>query len=209
MRVLRLQVGNSLLCFDGLGQEYRAQLAIADSRSTELLLGPLSRSLPTPAPRLVLLIALIKHRIEAAVQQATELGATHITVVNADRSQARLPRPERLENVIRHAAEQCGRVWLPELHIGGDLESATNQCECDRKLIAIPKTDVTELSNDLKNTCVAIGPEGDWSPNELQLARDAGFKEVGLGPIILRSSTAAAAALSSIRQKWRWEVPQV
>ena len=209
MRVLRLQVGNSLLCFDGFGQEYQAQLTIADSRSAALQLGPLSRSVPTPAPRLVLLIALIKHRIEAVVQQATELGATHITVVNADRSQARLPRPERLENVIPHAAEQCGRVWLPELHIGGDLESATNQCECDRKLIAIPKTDVTELSNDLKNTCVAIGPEGDWSPDERQLACDAGFEEVGFGPIILRSTTAAAVALSSIRQKWQWEVPRV
>jgi len=209
VRVLRLQVGNSLLCFDGFGQEYQAQLTIADSRSAALQLGPLSRSVPTPTPRLVLLIALIKHRIEAVVQQATELGATHITVVNADRSQARPPRSERLENVIRHAAEQCGRVWLPELRIGEDLESAANQCECDRKLIAIPKAGVTELSNDLENTCFAIGPEGDWSPNELQLARDAGFEEVGLGPIILRSTTAAAVALSSIRQKWQWEVPRV
>ena len=209
VRVLRLQVGNSLLCFDGFGQEYQAQLTIADSRSAGLQLGPLSRSVPTPAPRLVLLIALIKHRIEAVVQQATELGATHITVINADRSQARPPRSERLENVIRHAAEQCGRVWLPELRIGDDLESAANQCECDRKLIAIPKAGVTELSNDLENTCFAIGPEGDWSPNELQLARDAGFEEVGLGPIILRSTTAAAVALSSIRQKWQWVVPRV
>ena len=209
MRVLRLQVGNSLLCFDGFGQEYQAQLTIADSRSAVLQLGPLSRSVPTPAPRLVLLIALIKNRIEAVVQQATELGATHITVVNADRSQARPPRSGRLENVIRHAVEQCGRVWLPELRIGEDLESAANQCECDRKLIAIPKAGVTELSNDLENTCFAIGPEGDWSPNERQLARDAGFEEVGLGPIILRSTTAAAVALSSIRQKWQWEVPRV
>lgn len=209
MRVLRLQVGNSLLCFDGFGQEYQAQLAIADSRSATLQLGPLSRSVPTPAPRLVLLIALIKHRIEAVVQQATELGATHITVVNADRSQARPPRSERLENVIRHAAEQCGRVWLPELRIGENLESAANQCECDRKLIAIPKAGVTELSNDLENTCFAIGPEGDWSPNERHLARDAGFEEVGFGPIIMRSTTAAAVALSSIRQKWQWEVPRV
>ena len=209
VRVLRLQVGNSILCFDGFGQEYEAQVAVADSRSAMLQLGALSRSLPTPTPQLVLLIALVKYRIETIVQQATELGATHITVINADRSQARPPRSERLENVIRHAAEQCGRVWLPELRIGEDLESAANQCACDRKFIAIPKARVTELSNDLKNTCFAIGPEGDWSPNERQLARDAGFEEVGLGPIILRSTTAAAVALSSIRQKWQWEVPRV
>ena len=63
VRVLRLQVGNSILCFDGFGQEYEAQLTVADSRSAVLQLGVLSRSIPTPTPRLVLLIALVKYRI--------------------------------------------------------------------------------------------------------------------------------------------------
>lgn len=209
VRVLRLQIGNSILCFDGFGQEYEAQMTVADSRSAVLQLGALSRSIPTPTPRLVLLIALVKYRIETIVQQATELGATHINVINADRTQTRLPKPERLTNVISHAAEQCGRVWIPELRIGEDLESAAIRCDCDRKLIAVPETEATEFSTDLTNTCIAVGPEGDWSPNELQLASEAGFEAVGLGPIILRTATAAAVALSSIRQRWQWEVPQV
>ncbi|MEC9252448.1 MAG: RsmE family RNA methyltransferase, partial [Pseudomonadota bacterium] len=164
VRVLRLQVGNSILCFDGFGQEYEAQVAVADSRSAVLQLGALSRSLPTPTPQLVLLIALVKYRIEAIVQQATELGATHINVINADRTQARLPKPERLTNVISHAAEQCGRVWIPELRIGEDFESAANHCDCGRKLIAVTESEATVFSTDLSNTCIAVGPEGDWSP---------------------------------------------
>ncbi|SUZ68031.1 uncharacterized protein METZ01_LOCUS20885 [marine metagenome] len=209
IRVLRLQIGNSLLCFDGIGHEYEAQLTVADPHSVVLQLGALSRSIPTPTPSLVLLIALIKHRIETVVQQATELGATHISVINADRTQTRLPKVDRLINVINHAAEQCGRVWVPELRIGEDLQSASSRYDCGRKLIAIPNTRETVFSNALTNTCIAIGPEGDWSPNELQLARDAGFEAVGLGPIILRTPTAAAVALSSIRERWQWQVPQV
>ncbi|MFP6797113.1 MAG: RsmE family RNA methyltransferase [Pseudomonadales bacterium] len=209
VRVLRLHIGDSLHCFDGVGQEYEARLTVADSRSTLLQLGKLSRSIPTPTPRLVLLTALVKHRVETVVQQATELGATHINVIIADRTQARLPKPERLIKVIRDAAEQCGRVWIPELNIGIGLESAISHCDCGRKLIAVPKTEVTEFSNDLMDTCVAIGPEGDWSSSELQLARDAGFEPIGLGPIILRNPTAAAVALSLIRQGWQWQVPQV
>ena len=209
VRVLRLQVGNSILCFDGFGQEYEAQVAVADSRSAMLQLGALSRSLPTPTPQLVLLIALVKYRIETIVQQATELGATHINVINADRTQARLPKPERLTNVINHAAEQCGRVWIPEVRVGEDFESAVNHCDCGRKLIAVTESEATVFSTDLTNTCIAVGPEGDWSPKELQLASEAGFEAVGLGPIILRTATAAAVALSSIRQRWQWQVPHV
>ena len=110
VRVMRLHVGNSILCFDGFGQEYEAQLMVADSRSAVLQLGALSRSIPTPTPRLVLLVALVTYRTETIVQQATELGSIHINVLNADRTQSRLPPPERLTNSISQAAEQRRRA---------------------------------------------------------------------------------------------------
>ncbi len=165
-------------------------------------------------PFATLYVALIRfERLELLIEKATELGAASIAFFAAERSERGLDRaaPKRLsrwQRIAREASEQSRRVSMPNLAaplvLSGILADDA-RCRllldeepgCTPILKALP----SGLS-DGDRVSILVGPEGGWTERERASAREAGWKSVSLGPGILRTETAAAAALAVINAAW-------
>ncbi len=189
-RVLRLTPGEEVVAADGRGHWCRCAYRGGPGR-----LEPLEPVAFEPAPTVRLTVAFGPPKGDRPawiVQKLTELGIDHIALLETERAVVRWPaderqRPlERLGRVAREASAQARRTWLPELTAGhrlgslGDLEPGAE--------VALAQLGGAALSS--AHRTLAVGPEGGWSPAEL----DLGYPSVGLGPLVLRSETAAVAA---------------
>ena len=208
-RVLRLRAGDGFTVIDGVGGLRQAWLqtgGLAD-------LGPSQDPAPLPRPQLGLLAALVRRDFDVLLRMATELAVDRLVPLQADRSPPSplLGRNPRWESLLREACEQCERLWLPQL---GDVSTARSALAaaagpnerrwlCLTRRVGIPPL-LDELQRADADTddawLIACGPEGGWTPEEEELALAAGWQPVTLGPSILRSSTAAVAALTLLSQ---------
>ena len=138
------------------------------------------------------------------IQKTTELGVNKISIFNAERTQSSL-KPAQLEKKLAHwrgvaisACEQSGRALVPQVDFHASLERAIAASKTEIKLLL--DFDGAALASVLQSPCTALsillGPEGGLSPAEIQLARTAGFAAARLGPRVLRTETAATAALA-------------
>lgn len=207
-RVLRLRDGAALEVSDGRGSAARARLD-----GDRVVLTADATTSPVPRPTLTVLQGLPRSRkLDEVVRQVTELGADRIVPVAAERSVTRLDGDradravERWQAVARAAAEQSRRPWRPEVtdvlpvgRVAAALPAGT------RVLIAhvgapVPLPDVIgALTADATaHVAIAVGPEGGWSDHEVTAFVDAGAAVVGLGPTVLRTEHAAAAALAAL-----------
>jgi 16S rRNA (uracil1498-N3)-methyltransferase len=177
---------------------------------------------PEPAVRLILLASLIKFdRFEWMIEKATELGVESIVPVRAERSDFGLDRaaPKRVERwrrIAREASQQSRRVHMPQvldllslrqaLEIEASfrfwLDEAVGAPPLIRLLPAAWVSGAADgLSNGTRVACL-VGPEGGWSDRERESLSASAFLSVSLGPAILRSETAAMAALALINHYW-------
>ena len=183
-RVLRLRPGAIVTLSDGAGRWRVARFGLAVEPD-----GPIEL-VPAPEPLITIAFALVKaERPELAVQKLTELGVDRIVLYVADRSVVRWDderaehHMERLRRVAREASMQSRRVRLP-----GVVWSATFAAVAEAPGAALAERDGAPV--DLMHTTVLVGPEGGWSPREL----DQGLPRVVLGPHVLRAETAAITA---------------
>jgi 16S rRNA (uracil1498-N3)-methyltransferase len=210
-RVLRMKVGDGLRVFDGRGAEHVATIrAIAGGR-VELSVG----AAHAPTPESPLAITLTQgvsrgERMDYALQKATELGVARIAPVLCERSVVRLDaaqaaaRHEHWHGVVSAAAEQCGRATLPKLLPPRRLAehlAATRDEPGRRRAVLLP--DAAEgpaaLDDGLDAIELLIGPEGGLSDEEERLAVGCGYRPLRLGPRVLRTETAAAAAIAALQ----------
>lgn len=209
--VLRLRRGAGIECFDGTGRAWVATLADADRRSATLAIGELIAEEPPPEPELHLVQGLLKgSAMDTVVQKATELGATDIWPVLAERSNVPTD-PERLarkhehwQKVIVSAAEQCGALYLTRLHETRTLEEALEDQQPRRQILVQPGSDVLPVNLPREATSILVGPEGGWSESEQNLAVAWGALPSGMGRRVLRGETASLAALAAVRHGWGW-----
>ncbi len=196
LQVRRHPRGESLLLFDGHGQQALCRLVAVEAGCA--VIECLERLEPVPAPteRLVLLLGLCKAAaLETALRMATELGATELHGFVAERSNQRRLREDRWRRVLISACEQCGRSWLPSLHAASSLEQALAAGELPpQRLLLSPGS--PPLPRPQGSVTLLAGPEGGLAERELGLAHRAGFQDAGLGPHTLRVDTAVAAALA-------------
>lgn len=155
-------------------------------------------------PRVTLLLAIFKFdRMEWAIEKCTELGASRIVPVIARRTDAHLAsaagkRIERWRRIVLQAAEQSRRTAVPEIADPVKLLAAVNESAGVR--IVLSESEEQTLLRDVLTPhsegeiVLAIGPEGGWAEDELQLFQKAGWISASLGPTILRAETAAIAA---------------
>lgn len=222
--VRRVRDGEVLDLSDGFGHRVRAELVDGDAR----LLAPTVFH-PPPRPRLHVLQGLPKGRkVDDIVRVVTELGVDAVTLIAADRSVARPDARRaatlrtRLDAVARAAAGQARRHRLPviggphplaeSVEAAGLAESADGaEPACRKLLVAHPgapslgRLDAAEL-RACDEITIAVGPEGGWSMDERDRVRDLGAREVGLGPTVLRTEHAAAAAVAVIAAlTGRWD----
>ena len=225
-RVLRYGPGDGFTVVDGAGRLWAAQLLAADRARLEQPLAEPLQHQPPPRPRLVLVAAVVKRDFEVVVRMAVELGVDQLLPLLCERTavQGQL-RPERWRSIAAEAAEQCERLWLPEIaepctlpavleqasaagaaSAAGDaaplLLWATTRCSDRLPLVEILSRQNPQPSEWPEAIWLACGPEGGWAEGEETQARLAGWTAVDLGPRILRSSTACVAGMSAI-SSWR------
>lgn len=202
-RVLRLRAGERVALFCGDGSECEAVLETAASgHVTAHIVERRTPDVELPCELHVGMAVLKGEKLEWAVQKLTELGvsrisflATERTVVTAE-SERWSKRLERYRRIAREAAEQCGRVRVPEIHEPVGIAAAIEASGEAARLFLDPRSSRTAL--ELLRPCPAkvlalIGPEGGFTETEAAAAREAGASAVGLGPRVLRAETAALA----------------
>ena len=209
-RVLRLRNGDALTVFDGSGGEFGAR--IEEFRKDSVLVSvedhrPLDRESPLP---LTLAQGISRgERMDWIIQKATELGTSRIVPLFTKRSVVRLD-DKQADRKLQHwraiaisACEQCGRNRIPELAAPVDFfDVLPADSSGATRLLLSPTGDlrIDDLQDVAKGITVLIGPEGGLEDVEQEAAIAAGFKAVRLGPRVLRTETAAIAALTIIQR---------
>ncbi len=212
--VLRVREGERVVALDGRGSELSCTIDQVTKRSVTLRV--YQRNAVPPLPyQLTLVQAVAKGKtMEAIVQKAAELGAASIVPVLAERTVAHLDeetaesRVEKWNAIAIDAIKQCGSAWLPK--IAAPLKPAQYLAQAERvdlNLIATLQPDAkhprvflrdffNEKGRKPKSVSVWVGPEGDFTPAEINAIRGAGALPISLGQLILRSETAAFYCLS-------------
>src|SRR5438094_9771596 len=214
--VLRMRVGEKLVLFNGRGHEITAE--IVDLGVDEIGLKKLHEAETPPLQcRIVLGQAIPKGKnMDLIVQKAVEIGAAEIAPIISDRtvvqvnSESAAQKQSKWQQIAVEAAKQCGQNWLPLVHTPkklAELFSAAAVQSFDLRLIGSLQPDAQHFKKILadyssehqhrpRSVLMLVGPEGDFTPAELALARRYGCQPITLGPIILRVETAAIYCLS-------------
>ena len=212
--VLRLSRGARVIVFDGKGTEAVAEIQDLSGSETRLSMIHVAQSEPLRCA-VTLAQAIPKGKnMEIIIQKATELGVSRIVPLLSERTVVQLPegedgkRLEKWRQVAIEAAKQCGQNWLPTVDPPVSLKRFFSEFDrYEAALIASLQGDAQSFKQVLHefreqhgrrptSTLMLIGPEGDFTPAESALAKTAGCLPVSLGPIVLRTETAAIYSLS-------------
>jgi 16S rRNA (uracil1498-N3)-methyltransferase len=212
--VLRLKAGEKIVVFNGKGHEITAELV--DIARDEIRLRKLHEA-QTPRLRCQITLgqAIPKGKnMDLIVQKAVEIGAAAIAPILSDRTVVRLDeesaasKQSKWQTVAIEAAKQCGQNWLPRVHAPQTMAQFFQQPRrFDLQLIGSLQSDAVHLKKILAeysaehgdrptSVLMLVGPEGDFTPAELSLARSHGCRPITLGPIVLRVETASIYCLS-------------
>lgn len=208
-RVLRARPGDALVLFDGQGGEHAASISGITKQAVTVSVGARRDGVAPESPLSIHLLQGISRgdRMDWVVQKATELGVARITPVLTEFSVVRFDenRAERRvahwTKIARGACEQCGRNVVPLIDAPQAIGSAVAVASEGTRVVLHPGAPRTLASLELQATPVEllIGPEGGFSDSEQEHALAAGFEPHSLGPRILRTETAAIAALAILQ----------
>lgn len=205
LRVLRLKGGDEMFLMDGVGNYYHARVTIAATRNCyyEIL-----EKLPQERQwqgKVHLAIAPTKmlDRIEWMIEKATEIGVDEVSFLNCQFSERRLMKTARLDKIAIAAVKQSHKAWKPVLNEMTSFKTFITQHFDGHKYIAhcyeeVPRTylfDELKKANSSDDVTLLIGPEGDFSIDEVNMAIKAGWQSVHLGKSRLRTETAGLSAV--------------
>ena len=215
VRVLRLGAGEPLRVVDGTGGEFAAGIDSVRRNSVNVRIGA-HHAIERESPLDITLLQGIARgeKMDLILQKATELGVTRIVPVMSQRSNVRLTaqtaqaKREHWEGVVTSACGQCGRNRVPKVTPPADLSTALQHAAPGHKLVLVADGEEQDLravlagrnaQQALSPVTLLIGPEGGLDPDEMRVARLAGFVSCRLGPRVLRTETAALVALSVLQ----------
>lgn len=197
-RVLRLQTGERITLCDGKGHEAHGTIESIDKKTVVVHVDERGVSSTESLTCLTLYLALVKRdAFELAVQKITEVGVVEIVPLITDRTIKSTLNLERLQEIVREAAEQSGRGCVPVVHEPCSFEAACKQAKKGGGEVSFFDTSsriATHHNDKILRRSIFIGPEGGWTLEEQSLAKQHGFAIVSLGPRILRAETAAIIA---------------
>lgn len=198
IQVLRMKTGAGLQLTDGLGNLYKASLLSEDKKKSVVLIKE-HQIVHAPPQKTSIAISLLKNasRFEWFLEKATEIGVTEIQPLISQRTEHPRFRADRMNGILIAAMLQSQQVWLPILHEPMALADCIKQSNWPQKLVAHCEEDAKQLIKDLRpcpETQILIGPEGDFTPEEIQLALDHQYLPVSLGDTRLRAETAGVVA---------------
>ena len=211
-QVTRHKAGDTVVLFDGAGRKAEARIEVLGK--TEVLLTLLGeQQMPPPSHPVTLLQAVTKgDTFERIIEKAVELGVQRIIPVITERTIVRLElreaakKHQKWQRLVLEACKQCGQAWLPEILMPGTLEAALEHAAgVSTRLVASLHPQAAPLRalwppaavmQEATGFAVMIGPEGDLSGREHAQMEAQGWHPWSLGPLVLRSETAAVCALS-------------
>lgn len=203
-KVLRKQEGDILDITNGEGFFFKAELTLVTPKKCIARIIGITEQEPLPY-HLHIAVAPTKSndRFETFLEKATEIGITEITPIICDHSERKTIKPERYEKIIQSAMKQSLKAYLPKLNKAVTFKELLQQTHKENlKCIAhCEETDKKSFKNVLEkqqSVLVLIGPEGDFSSEEIDLAKNEGFIPVTLGESRLRTETAAMVAAHSV-----------
>ena len=205
LRVLRLSGGDEMFLMDGAGTFYRAIVTMTSSKHC---LYEITERLPQQkgwSGRIHLAIAPTKmmERMEWMAEKATEVGFDELSFLKCKFSERKTLREDRIEKIVVSAVKQSRKAWMPLVHPLTDFRLFVETPREGHKYIAhcydeIAKTDLFEDLKTLpvdEEVTVLVGPEGDFSIDEVRLAMEHGYESVSLGSARLRTETAGLSAV--------------
>ena len=208
LRVLRLTVDAELLVFSG-GKEFHAVITAVKNNYATVKLGAATQSNNESSLQIYLGQGIARgSKMDLLIQKAVELGVTKITALSTEHCNVKLSG-ERLTKRLQHwqavaisATEQSKRCWVPKIRFASMFEWLPTVSGL--RLVLDPSArDTLSTIPDLAG-CITllVGPEGGLSPKEVTWAKHHDFLPIRLGPRVLRTETAALAAISALQTKW-------
>lgn len=210
IQVLRKRVGDEIIFADGKGSFYNGVIQSANKKGFTATIITKEEQKNHLLSNLHLGIAPTKNidRFEWFLEKATEFGISEITPLLCSNSERKQIRPDRLEKILLSAMKQSLHAFLPKLHPMRPFEDFVKLSETEfyqqRFIAHCQSTDLPHLFNNYRkgsNVLIAIGPEGDFSLEEIDLAIEKGFQAISLGNSRLRTETAGIAAVHIINLK--------
>lgn len=198
IQVLRMKTGAALLLTDGRGRSCPASILSEDKKKTVVLLQEAPAS-PPPAKKISIAIALLKNasRFEWFLEKATEIGVTEIQPLITQRTEHSRFRQDRMQGILIAAMLQSQQTWLPVLQEPISFASCVQASQWQQKLVAHCEENQKHPIQELPQataTQILIGPEGDFTPEEIALALAHDYLPVSLGNTRLRTETAGIVA---------------
>jgi 16S rRNA (uracil1498-N3)-methyltransferase len=204
VRVLRLKAGDAITLVDGRGGLYRAKISGAHHKHCEVEVVAQQPEFGKRSYRLHIGIAPTKNmdRYEWFIEKATEIGIDEITPLLCERSERKQVNTERLQRVMIAAMKQSGKAYLPQLNEMTSFAEWIETKPSEHAYIAHcnegDRLSLKTVYQNNQDTIIAIGPEGDFSMQEVMQAHFFGFKSITLGTSRLRTETAGVAACSMV-----------
>ncbi len=205
IRVLRLQAGDHIELIDGKGGYYKAEIIFPHHKRCEVRILETQTEFHKRPYHLHIAIAPTKNieRLEWFAEKATEIGIDEITPVICRFSERKIIKHDRLEKILISAMKQSLKAYLPKLNEQCTFEQFLKRTDPGQRFIAHcydenSKKLLSSLYVPKQNATILIGPEGDFSPEEVEQALKAGFVPVSLGESRLRTETAGVVACHTV-----------
>ena len=204
VRVLRKSAGDVIQMTDGRGKLFEGIISEANKNQCRLQL-KLIEEIPPLNPELILVIAPTKSsdRMEWLLEKAVEIGISRVVLVKSEHSERQKLKPERWERIMVAAMKQSLRFHLPEVTIMQNLNEVLEVLKADQQFMAHCDGDerlpFIKVCKPGKSTAIAIGPEGDFSKTEIEIAKSNGWVGVTFGERRLRTETAALVGIDAFQ----------
>lgn len=204
VRVLRLQAGDAIELVDGVGGFYKAKITNPHPKHCEFEILETKMEFGKRDYKLHIAIAPTKNieRFEWFIEKCTEIGIDEITPLLCRFSERKIIKPDRLEKIIVSAAKQSLKAYFPKLNPLTSFKDFIKETEASQKFIAhcyeSEKNPLQKLCKVESDTLILIGPEGDFSQDEVELALSEQFQAVSLGNSRLRTETAGVVACHTV-----------
>ncbi|MFE3872398.1 16S rRNA (uracil(1498)-N(3))-methyltransferase [Flavobacterium sp. ZS1P70] len=203
IKVLRKKDTDILYVTNGLGLLFKTEITLAsDSKCTVKIISFEKSATPKFHLHLVVAPTKMNDRFEWFLEKATEIGIHEITPIICDRSERKVINTERFDKILLTAMKQSNVLFLPKLNNAISFKDFLKQKQQGLNFIAhCEETDKKTLKKALKpneNVTILIGPEGDFTEKEIELALDSNYIPVSLGNTRLRTETAAIVACHSV-----------
>jgi len=201
-KVMRLTIGDEVMVFDGKGKQYLCQISQAKN-IVALEITKIVRSQNKPTLELTLAVSPTKSsdRMEWMLEKLVEIGVSRLVFIRTEKGERSRLNIKRLEKKAVSALKQSGNLWMPTIETDVKFKDFIKSNSAEGKYIAhCFDSDKTQLNSSFisQSVCVLIGPEGDFSQGELELATQNDFTPLSLGLPRYRTETAAVVASTLI-----------